>query len=207
MIAQEEIGSYLTRLASREPTPGGGAAGGLHLAQGAALLAMVARYSTGKNFQDVQERAELIAAQADDLISRSVKMADEDEEVFAAVIGSYQLPRLDDAQKVARTEAIQKATVDATGPQLDTVKIAGSIIELASELAGIGNRNVLSDVAAAAESARAALGTAVVTLEINIKSLSDQETRNQLTQAVNAAESGMKRAEEISLRVRQVFSQ
>lgn len=207
MIAQEEIGSYLTRLASREPTPGGGAAGGLHLAQGAALLAMVARYSTGKNFQDVQERAELIAAQADDLISRSVKMADEDEEVFAAVIGSYQLPRLDDAQKVARTEAIQKATVDATGPQLDTVKIAGSIIELASELVGIGNRNVLSDVAAAAESARAALGTAVVTLEINIKSLSDQETRNQLTQAVNAAESGMKRAEEISLRVRQVFSQ
>lgn len=207
MIAQEEIGSYLTRLASREPTPGGGAAGGLHLAQGAALLAMVARYSTGKNFQDVQERAELIAAQADDLISRSVKMADEDEEVFAAVIGSYQLPRLDDAQKVARTEAIQKATVDATGPQLDTVKIAGSIIELASELVGIGNRNVLSDVAAAAESARAALGTAVVTLEINIKSLSDHETRNQLTQAVNAAESGMKRAEEISLRVRQVFSQ
>ena len=49
MISSETINEYLARLASREPTPGGGAAAALHAAQGAALVAMVARYTTGSS--------------------------------------------------------------------------------------------------------------------------------------------------------------
>lgn len=50
MIATEPIDRYLERLASREPTPGGGAVGALHAAQGAALIGMVARYTTGAGY-------------------------------------------------------------------------------------------------------------------------------------------------------------
>ncbi|MGH3280617.1 MAG: cyclodeaminase/cyclohydrolase family protein, partial [Trebonia sp.] len=44
-MRDESIESFLTRLASRSPVPGGGAAGALQAAQAAALLAMVARFS------------------------------------------------------------------------------------------------------------------------------------------------------------------
>ncbi|WP_430298277.1 cyclodeaminase/cyclohydrolase family protein [Sinomonas sp. B1-1] len=50
-VGTETIGSYLARLASRQPTPGGGAAAALHAAQGAAL---VARYTTGTSATTMQ---------------------------------------------------------------------------------------------------------------------------------------------------------
>ena len=47
-ISDEKIGDFLARLAARVPVPGGGAAAALHAAEGAALLGMVARYTTGR---------------------------------------------------------------------------------------------------------------------------------------------------------------
>ena len=52
MIASQSVDRYLDRLASGDPTPGGGAAAALHAAQGAALVAMVARFTTGARFAD-----------------------------------------------------------------------------------------------------------------------------------------------------------
>lgn len=52
MISSETVNDYLTKLASREPTPGGGAAAALHAAQAAALVAMVARYTTGGKYEE-----------------------------------------------------------------------------------------------------------------------------------------------------------
>ena len=46
-VSDEKIGDFLDRLGDRVPVPGGGAAAALQAAQGAALLAMVARYTTG----------------------------------------------------------------------------------------------------------------------------------------------------------------
>jgi formiminotetrahydrofolate cyclodeaminase len=57
MIGSEKINDYLTRLASRQPTPCGGAAAALHAAQGAALVAMVARYTSGAKYRAQQTTA------------------------------------------------------------------------------------------------------------------------------------------------------
>ena len=46
-MRKASIEDFLDRLAARMPAPGGGAVAALHAAQGAALLAMVARYSDG----------------------------------------------------------------------------------------------------------------------------------------------------------------
>ena len=46
-MPDETIAHFLARLAARSAAPGGGAAGALHAAQAAALLAMVARFSDG----------------------------------------------------------------------------------------------------------------------------------------------------------------
>lgn len=201
-ISQQSIQDYLQGLSSNEPTPGGGAAAGLHLAQGAALVAMVARFTTGARFSLVQEQALDIAAQADDLRQQAVQVAEEDQRVFAQVIAAYRMPRADEAAAALRAEAIENATVEAAQPQLDSVSLAEQILTLAEQLVSIGNRSVLSDVAAAAEAARAALGTAVVTMEINANSLRGESMRQKLAEAVNDAEEDMVLADEISRKVR-----
>ncbi|WP_411142455.1 cyclodeaminase/cyclohydrolase family protein [Streptomyces sp. x-80] len=49
-MRDEKISDFLARLADRLPAPGGGASAALHAAQAAALLGMVARYSTGEKY-------------------------------------------------------------------------------------------------------------------------------------------------------------
>ncbi|MGC0269500.1 cyclodeaminase/cyclohydrolase family protein [Glutamicibacter soli] len=206
MIARLTIEDYLHRLASREPTPGGGAAAGLHLAQAAALLGMVARFTTGQRYREVESRAEGIAEASDRLRERSIQLAERDELVFAAVISAYRLPREDPEQQQERTRSIEQATILAADPQLDVLDIGTQIISLAEQLLEFGNRMVLSDVAASADAARAGLGTAVVTMEINARSLHTTEVVERLGAAVQQAEQAMCRADRISAAVRKALA-
>jgi methenyltetrahydrofolate cyclohydrolase len=47
-LGSTSISAYLDRLASADPTPGGGAAAAVTAAQGAALLSMVCNLTIGK---------------------------------------------------------------------------------------------------------------------------------------------------------------
>ncbi|NKX56795.1 cyclodeaminase/cyclohydrolase family protein [Arthrobacter mobilis] len=202
MISSETIEGYLARLAARQPTPGGGAAGALHAAQGAALIAMVARYTTGAKYADHAEDVERIIAGADAVIPVAVRTANADEEAFAAVIKAYGLPADSEDNRALRTRAIQDALAQATEPPRDLINLAGQIIDLGHELAEFGNANVISDVAAASEAARAAIATAMITLEINIKAIKDAELQDALRADVLRAEQIIASADDLSSRVR-----
>jgi methenyltetrahydrofolate cyclohydrolase len=95
-VHDETIGSYLERLAARVPAPGGGAAAALHAAQAAALLAMVARYTTGEKYAEHTARIARLTEEADELRVTALHLAEEDEQAFTAVTEAYRLPRDDD---------------------------------------------------------------------------------------------------------------
>jgi methenyltetrahydrofolate cyclohydrolase len=202
MISSETIDNYLGRLAARQSTPGGGAAGALHAAQGAALIAMVARYSTGPKYADDAEDIERIISSADGLIPAAVRISDDDEEAFAAVIAAYGLPGGSDDEKAARSRAVQEALARAAEPPRALIDLGEQIIALGHELAYIGNANVISDVAAASEAARAAIGTARITLEINIKAIKDTGLQDALRSDVLRADDAIASADDLSARVR-----
>ena len=202
MISSETIDNYLGRLAARQSTPGGGAAGALHAAQGAALIAMVARYSTGPKYADDAEDIERIISSTDGLIPAAVRISDDDEEAFAAVIAAYGLPGGSDDEKAARSRAVQEALARAAEPPRALIDLGEQIIALGHELAYIGNANVISDVAAASEAARAAIGTARITLEINIKAIKDTGLQDALRSDVLRADDAVASADDLSARVR-----
>ncbi|MGF9660737.1 cyclodeaminase/cyclohydrolase family protein [Arthrobacter crystallopoietes] len=202
MISSETIDNYLGRLAARQSTPGGGAAGALHAAQGAALIAMVARYSTGPKYADDAEDIERIISSADGLIPAAVRISDDDEEAFAAVIAAYGLPGGSDDEKATRSRAVQEALARAAEPPRALIDLGEQIIALGHELAYIGNANVISDVAAASEAARAAIGTARITLEINIKAIKDTGLQDALRSDVLRADEAIASADDLSARVR-----
>ncbi|GAP59688.1 methenyltetrahydrofolate cyclohydrolase [Arthrobacter sp. Hiyo1] len=188
MISSETIKNYLTRLASREPTPGGGAAAALHAAQGAALVAMVARYTTGAKYEQHAALVSRIIAAADELVDSALRLAEADELAFQGVIDSYKLPSGTEASNEARSAAIQAALIRAAQTPAQLVKVSGAVVELATELFDVANANVISDVAAAADAARAAASTARVNIDINIVAIKDGVTRSQLAQQTDGIE-------------------
>lgn len=182
MIGSETIDDYLGRLASRKPTPGGGAAAALHAAQGAALVAMVARFSSGAKYEQHAEATSRIISAADRLIDEALRLADADEAAFQSVIASYQLPASGNTERATRAAAIQDSLVQAAQPPSRLIRLAGSVVELATELLDIANPNVISDVAAAADAARAAATTARVNIDINVVAVKDAHARAALAE-------------------------
>ena len=188
MISSETINDYLARLASREPTPGGGAAAALHAAQGAALVAMVARYTTGTKYEQHAELVTRIIGSADGLVAQALRLADADQHAFQGVIDAYKLPAGTDDLKAARTASIQGALVQAAKTPAQLILVAGAVVDLATELFEVANANVISDVAAAVDAARAAATTARVNIDINVVAIKDTETRSLLAAQTDGLE-------------------
>ena len=163
------LDDWLERLGSAAPTPGGGAAAALAAATGAALIEMVVNLTIGKSaYAEHESHVQPIGAQARALRQRALELIDADAAAFDTVMAAYGLPRDSDAEKAARTAAIQVATADAARPPMEIAEVAARIIELAAALPGRSNRNVLSDVGVAAALAGSALEAAAIHVEVNV---------------------------------------
>lgn len=205
MLSTEKIGDYLARLSAREPPPGGGAAAALHAAQGAALIAMVARYSTGEKYAEHSDEIARITESADELVARSLECADADETAFGAMGDAYGLPRGTDEEKAARKGAISDAAAGAARPPMRVIAIARKIVDLAGELIPIGNRNLITDLAAAADAARAAAGTSRVNIEINRPSVKDSGIALRLSRSADDVDAVQTDADRVTEQVREVI--
>lgn len=199
----EKIGEFLDRLADRVPAPGGGASAALQAAQGAALLAMVARYTTGEKYAEQAETIERIIAEADELRSLALRLAEADAEAFNAVSDAYQLPKSTETERASRSAAIAQAVTNAAWPPAKLIGVAGMVIDLAEALAVIGNRTVISDVAAAAEAARSAAATARVNVEINLAGMKDEQASLDVIADADQADAIIARAEQVTISVRE----
>jgi formiminotetrahydrofolate cyclodeaminase len=201
-MRDETIDNFLERLAARVPAPGGGAAAALHAAQGAALVGMVARYSTGEKYAQHRETVERIIAASDELRATALRLAEDDAAAFTAVTEAYKLPKATDEDASARSAAIAAALIGAGRPPAEVIAVAGRVVDLAAELLPIGNPNVVSDVAAATEAARAAATTARVNVEINLGGIKDEQARAELTASADAVDAIAARAERVTDAVR-----
>jgi len=202
-MRDETIGDFLDRLADRVPAPGGGASAALQAAQGAALLAMVARFSTGEEHAENRATIDRIIAEADELRTIALRLGEADAEAFAAVASAYRMPKATDAEQQERSEAIAKALANATWPPAKLIGVASMIVDLAGALVTIGNQNVLSDVAGAAEAARAAVATARANVEINLAGIADEQTSLEMIADADKADAIIARAEQVTAAVRE----
>lgn len=201
-IPDETIRDFLDQLAERVPAPGGGAASALQAAQGAALLGMVARYTTGEKYAEHQVTIGRIIAEVDELRAIALRLAEADADAFRAVTDAYRLPQATEEERAAREAAIGQALANAAWPPAQVISVAGMVVDLAEALVVIGNRNVLSDVAAAAESARAAAATARVNVEINLAGISDEQASLEMIAETGKADGIIERAGRITATVR-----
>lgn len=201
-MRSDTIETFLAQLAARVPAPGGGATAALHAAQAAALVAMVARYSDSAKFADHAEEIATLTATADRLRENALGLAEDDAAAFTAVTKAYGLPKGTPDEVAARSEAVATALVTAAHVPAIVIAVTEQVLSLAEQLLPIGNRNVISDIAAAAEAARAAATTARVNVEINLGSIKDPAIRGELATTVDAVDDLVVRAEKVTAAVR-----
>jgi formiminotetrahydrofolate cyclodeaminase len=204
-MRDETIGSFLTRLAARSAVPGGGASGALHAAQAAALLAMVARFSDGPRYD--AETVGGVRAAADGLVDEAVDLAAADEAAFGKVAAAYQLSKDTPAAQAERSGAIADALAGAARPPADLMAAAVRLVGLAEELLPAANKNVISDIAAAAAAIGAAALTAAVNIEANLSGISDAALAAELSATAALADGVCDRAGRLIVAVREEITQ
>jgi methenyltetrahydrofolate cyclohydrolase len=200
-MRQHTITSFLDSLADRSPAPGGGATAALHLGQAAALIAMVARYSTGPRYAEHAAVIDRICSSADAIRQQALEFAEADMAAFTSVIEAYRLPKTPDGTP-ARTQAIAAALTDAARVPAEVLRSAHQVVELADELLPVANPTVISDVAAAAEAARAAATTARVNIEVNLPGIPQSPSRTDLIDVLTTVEAVLAQADRITAQVR-----
>jgi formiminotetrahydrofolate cyclodeaminase len=190
-ILSLSVGELLERLGSSDPAPGGGAAAAMAAALGAALVQMTANLTIGRpRLADVEDHARSIATRAGELRQRLAELADADAAAFMHVSAAYRLPRGDDAQKAARSAAIQAALQVAARVPLDTARACADALEVAEEAAPILNSAVISDVLVGALLARAGLESAALNVEVNLAAMTDANAVARLSEELQRARSG-----------------
>jgi methenyltetrahydrofolate cyclohydrolase len=176
MIKQSSIEHFLDELASRNATPGGGSAGALMGAMGAALLSMVCNLTIGKaKYRDVEDELSAVLVRTEQLRRELTQMIEDDVESFSTVMRAYAMPRQTQAESMLRTQAIQNALREAIQVPLRCCHVCQEIIELSAVVAQKGNSNLVSDAGVAALAAHAALRSGALNVMINVKAVSDRQ--------------------------------
>jgi glutamate formiminotransferase/formiminotetrahydrofolate cyclodeaminase len=164
--------AFLDELSTDSPAPGGGSVAALGCAQAAALVAMVANLTVGKKKYDaVQDRVKAVAVRGQDLKDRFLAAMDHDTDAFNAVMASFGLAKGTPDQARERDLAIAAATREATRVPLSVLQAVPELLDLAAEIAEIGNAPSLSDAGVAVLMAMAGAEGAYYNVIINLESL------------------------------------
>ncbi|MBU1072669.1 cyclodeaminase/cyclohydrolase family protein, partial [bacterium] len=164
--------AFVDVLSTDAPAPGGGSVAALGAAQAAALVAMVANLTVGKKtYAESQDRVKEIAERAQAIKDDMLKAIDDDTDAFNAVLDTFRLPRTTDAQARTRDLATAATTRQAISVPLSVLEAMPEVLELAAEVAEIGNANSLSDAGVAALCAGSGAEGAYYNVLINLASL------------------------------------
>jgi formiminotetrahydrofolate cyclodeaminase len=175
MIKQSAIERFLDELASQSATPGGGSAAAIIGAMGAALVAMVCNLTLGKKkYADVEDEMRSLLAKAEELRHRLTGMIEDDVKAFDTVMEAYGMAKETDAEKGARSAAIQEALKLATEVPLRCCHAAREVVDLAAVASAKGNLNVISDAGVGVLAAYAALQSAALNVYTNAKMITDK---------------------------------
>ncbi|MCX6094452.1 MAG: cyclodeaminase/cyclohydrolase family protein [Candidatus Bipolaricaulota bacterium] len=170
----EALGAYLERLASSEPTPGGGSAacvaGALGAGLGSMVVAVVSKKSDALNWAEVDGA---FRALRDTFLG----LAQDDEEAFRVVMAALRLPKEDPSRPARLQEALERAAL----VPLTAAERAVDLLRHLKALAPHASDSIASDVGAGAHLTLAALRSSLLNVDVNLRGLKNPERRESLT--------------------------
>ena len=174
IYASEPLQVYLDDAAGNKPAPGGGSVSACVGALGAALVSMVCNLTLGKEkFAGVQAEIAALVAATEAARARLEKLLQEDTTAYSGVIRAYKLPKDTDAEKAARTAAVQAGLIIAANVPLEICRVALEVCRLSKTAAELGNPGAVTDAGIGAILGEAAVVGGALNVRINLGSIED----------------------------------
>ena len=180
-LAQLTVESFARETASESPAPGGGSISACMGTFAAALATMVANLSAHKRGWDARwKEFSDVAEEGQKLLDELLQLIDEDTAAFNRIMDCFSMPKGTDAEKAARKQAIEEATLYAAQVPLRTMEASLKTLPLALQMAEKGNPASASDAGVAALAAVAAIKGARLNVRINAAGLQDKASAQPL---------------------------
>lgn len=171
-----KLNDFVHETASESPAPGGGSISAYMGALGAALGTMVANLSAHKKGWDERWEEFSIWAEKGKLYhDQLLRLVDEDTNAFNKIMDAFGLPKGNEAEKAARSEAIKEATIYAIKVPFEVMEASLNAMFVMKAMAEIGNPNSVSDAGVGALAARSAVLGAYLNVQINASSYKEDE--------------------------------
>jgi glutamate formiminotransferase len=184
---------------------GGGAAAAQAAALGAALGEMVARLVERKGRQeDAGREAREALQELSELRARLSDAVEEDAAAFAEVLAARRLPRESEEDRRERAVLVEAALKGAANVPLEVARDAVRVGEILEMLAELGDPAWLSDAAAGAQLALAAVAGARYNVLVNVREVEDEEFAAEHRAR---ADDLLERAREIASRVEEMLAE
>jgi glutamate formiminotransferase / formiminotetrahydrofolate cyclodeaminase len=168
--------AFANETASESPAPGGGSISAYVASLGAALGTMVANLSAGKRGWESQTNYfSEWAVKGQQIKDKLLKAVDEDTAAFNKIMEAFGLPKSNDAEKAARTAAIEDATKFACEVPYAVMETAFSSLEMLRLMVEKGNPNSITDAGVGVLCVKTAVRGAYFNVLVNAKGLKDQE--------------------------------
>ncbi|MDP3115354.1 MAG: glutamate formimidoyltransferase [Candidatus Cloacimonadaceae bacterium] len=173
-LVSMKIDEFADLLSTDAPAPGGGSVAALCTALSGALSAMVSNLTIDKKgYEAVQDKVRELAPAGQDIKLKALQCIDKDTEAFYAMMDAMRLPKKTDEEIAARNEMIEMTTQTAILVPFETLELSLQAIQLAEEVAKVGNTNALSDAGVAALTALTAAKAAYYNILINLAGITD----------------------------------
>ncbi|NJK81558.1 MAG: cyclodeaminase/cyclohydrolase family protein [Chloroflexaceae bacterium] len=179
-LLAQSLQTFLDTLASDAPTPGGGSVTALSGATAAGLISMVCAITLNKANGDDASDIRTIHTRAEELRRELQQLAEDDIEVFGRLSVAYKLPRTTAADAASRRAAIQNITRQAAEVPLRTARAAVYLLPLCTAMVNRCSRLLVSDIGVAATLIHATIQSALLSVEINLTALEDQNYVRQV---------------------------
>ncbi|MQA03208.1 MAG: hypothetical protein GEV07_10950 [Streptosporangiales bacterium] len=157
LVDTETVSSFLDRIAARTPAPGGGGACAVSIGMAAALVAMVARYSTKQ-----LPNAEQLAEAADALRAEALPLVDADATAYEALLTAFR------DKSPGYEERVRMAAEGAAEVPLRMTDIAARLAQIAAALHQ-SNTNLQGDLAIAATICYLTAASAGQLVDLNVE--------------------------------------
>lgn len=176
-FAKDSIHSFLGKVGSKSPTPGGGTVAAMTGAMAASLVEMVCVLTIGKTgYEDVWAEMESIRSEVSNISKELLDLADDDAKAYDGVVFAFRLPKGDAKKEKKIQDSLKKAALIP----LETARRAAAVLDFAENVLAIGNKNASSDAKTAIYLSKAAIKSALENVEINLASIKDRKFKGEI---------------------------
>lgn len=195
------LNSFCDLLSTDAPAPGGGSVAALCTAMSGALTAMVSNLTVDKKgYESAKETVLVLAEKAQNIKERALQAIDKDTDAFYLMMDAMRLPKKTDEEIALRNAKIEETTQKAILAPFETLELSLPAVELAQQVAKVGNINALSDAGVAALTALTGAKAAYYNILINVKGVTTQAFADDI---LAKSESIMSRIETLAQAVEQ----